>query len=53
MAAVLSRQSAPRSIVFLDASLGDAQVVLLDPERDVGELHIIGHGDSASRRSPG
>src|ERR1700741_799134 len=61
MAAVLAQQSASRAIVFLDATLdtyraqfGDAQVVLLDPqrdgveqitetltnERDVGEVHI-------------
>ena len=66
MAAVLAQQSAPRSIVFLDASLeqyqaqlGDAQVVLLDPERDgveqitetlagqhdIAALHVITHGD--------
>src|SRR5205814_2526140 len=67
MAAVLAGQSAPRSIVFLDASLeqyraqlGNANVVLLDPERDgvaqitetlagahdVAALHIVTHGDA-------
>src|SRR5258706_7919976 len=66
MAAVLAQQPAQRAIVFLDASLeqyraelGDANVILLDPERDgvaqitetltnerdVGAVHIVTHGD--------
>jgi len=67
MAAVLQQQPAPRAIVFLDQSLseyrsqlGDANVVLLDPERDgvvqitefldgqndVSALHVITHGSA-------
>src|SRR5689334_5683252 len=65
MAAVLSQQPAAKAIVFLDASLeqyrgelGDANVVLLDPDRDgvqqitealasehdVDSVHLIAHG---------
>src|SRR3954468_8158265 len=68
MTDVLAQQPAPRAIVFLDASLeqyqsqlGDAQVVLLDRERDgveqitqalagqgdIAAIHIITHGGTA------
>ena len=71
MAAVLQQQPAARSIVFLDqslsayqAQLGDANVVLLDPERDgvaqiteiltgesdVAAVHIISYGEPGNVR---